>query len=252
MKLLGLTRVSLLGTLLVATIFAGGVIGIPRVGASPRAVILSPLDWIQPMPYVNDIVQFLTSNGFQVDVLRNEEVSVDFFRTELSNYRVIILRTDAYVWAHVVYWYLGELSTAENIAEHANDIGDRLLNFESFSAGFSDSFIREYYAPNRLPGSFVFVAASVSLVLSAVFREAGAQSFTGYWKPIDFAWGFYDYLTRLVMFFMAEQQMSVHEAVRAVVDIFMQRAYKVPEEAVLIPSLADIGNGAVTLYSLAG
>lgn len=241
-----------LSSLLIVSVFGAVSLTLPKAYAAPRAAILSPLEFIEPMAFLNDLTSLLTASGFAVDVLKNEQVTVDFFKTQLVNYKIIILRTEAYDWAHVTYWYLGEFTTSESPAKYAADIAAKRLNFASFTAGFTARFITDYYKSNPMPGSFVFMVASNSLLLASAFKTGGASVFVGYWKPLNFGFGLVDDLTKLVIFFMAKLQLSVRDAVRAVIDIFMQRAFRFPNETSAIPPLAYSGNGSQTLSTLAG
>jgi hypothetical protein len=248
-------RATTIATMLTVSLLISAVVGVltavPYVHAAPKAVILSPLEFIEPMAYVGQMKSLLTSAGFTVEFLVNEQVSVDFFKTQLSNYKIIILRTEAYEWAHITYWYLGEFTTYQSVAKYAADIAAKRLNFDSFKAGFALQFVKDYYKSNPLPGSFVFLVASNSLLLASTFKSVGAAVVAGYYRPLNFGFGLVDHLTQLVIYFMERQGLTVKDGIYAVVNIFMQRAYRVPSETNLIPPLSYIGNGAVTLDSLA-
>ena len=97
--------------------------------AQKQAVILDSLEKVYPMGlYGKLIVDQLQSVGYQVTVLKNGNVTLDFLVNQLNNYSVIIWRTDSYTWQHREFWYVGQLSNSPLQAEYSSDYAQGMIN----------------------------------------------------------------------------------------------------------------------------
>ena len=101
----------------------------PLFAAQPQktAVILDSLDKVYPMGlYGKLIIGQLQSVGYQVTILKNGNVTLDFLVNQLDNYSLVIWRTDSYTWQHREFWYVGQLSSSALQAEYASDFSQGL------------------------------------------------------------------------------------------------------------------------------
>ena len=170
-------------------------------GSTKRAVFLSPLeDWYQTWN-LDTYRSVIEKAGYQVDVFLNGEVSIAFLETGLSNYDLIILRTDSFAYEGADYYCAGDPVTPKSSATFASQI---LLQEVHVSAcvGFSTKFIQHNYPSGSLRG-LVYVLAPSSANLSYVFRSAGASVFIGYTMDFSLRWGRMDAMTQKYFSYLA-------------------------------------------------
>jgi len=177
--------------------------------STKRAVFLSPLEgWYQTWN-LDTYVSVLQKAGYQVDVFLNENVSIAFLETGLSNYDLIILRTDSFSYEGAQYFCAGDPVTPESPGTFAAQI---LLQEVHVSAcvGFSLNFIQHNYSPGSLHG-LVYVLASSAYQLSYAFHSAGASVFVGFGTDFSLRWGRMDAMTQKFFSYLADGY-SVNDA----------------------------------------
>lgn len=221
----------------------------PTASAAKRAVILSPLSWLYPIGYLGRLTSYLNSAGFTVDLIENQLVTVELFKHHLSDYNVIIWRTEAYEWNHKVFWYLGEFASPTSNDVYKDDIAAGRMDFHGFAAGIKWDFIAYYYGSSGLAGRLVYILASRSLDIGFGFLQAGAKDVIGYFGSISLQWGFGDFVTRLLFSYLS-QGLTVDAAVNKTIDFFTKMKLESQIDIVVIPPLYYTGDGSATLSSL--
>jgi hypothetical protein len=166
-------------------------------------------DWYQTYN-LDTYVSVLQKAGYQVDVFLNGNVSIAFLETSLSNYDLIIFRTDSFSYEGAQYFCAGDPVSPNTPAAFANQI---LLQEVQVSAcvGFSLKFIQHNYSPGSLHG-LVYVLASASYQLSYVLRSAGASVFLGFTMDFSVRWGRMDAMTQKFFSYLADGY-SVNDAI---------------------------------------
>ncbi len=247
MRKLSLASIILIGLLAISTIL---VASHPlNVSAAKRAVILSPLSWLYPVAYLSRVISILNYAGFTVDVIENQLVTVDLFRHQLSDYSLIIWRTEAYQWNHQVFWYLGELTSSTSDGTYSQDIAEGRMDFHGFAAGIKWDFINYYYGSSGLAGRLVYILASRSLDVGWGFLRAGARNVIGYYGSISLQWGFGDFVTRFIFNYLS-QGYTVDQTIKMTQDFFMNMQLESPIDTVVNPPLYYTGYSALTLSLL--
>jgi hypothetical protein len=155
--------------------------------APKRAVFLSPLEDWYPTWNLNEYVSTIEQAGYQVDVFLGENVSIAFLKTGLSDYDVIIFRTDSFTSEGVNYYCSGEPPTTAARKEYAVEASNQEIEVGA-CVGFSHVFIRNHYPEGSLRKGLVFVIDGYSADLSFAFLKAGAAAYMGYYdaRPLRF------------------------------------------------------------------
>jgi len=180
-------------------------------GTSKQAVFLSPLEKWMPTWRLDAYVSPLEHAGYHVDVLFNENVSVAFLRTGLSQYDLIVLRTDSFTREGLDFFCSGEPVTSQSRTVFANEISLHELEV-SACIGFSVAFLHHYYTQNSLREGLVYVLGGPSAELSSAFLEGGASAFIGYYEPYSVQWGRMDAYSQKLISYLS-QGYDVEDAV---------------------------------------
>jgi len=176
-------------TLLIFTAFAGSAFAAPMFAEETKqAVFLSPLESWRPTWNIEEFVSILNDAGYHVDVMLNDNASISFLRTELSNYDLIILRTDSFGHEGLDYFCSGDpirsdsrTALADAIAAHEIQVGACI--------GFSTIFIQNSYPSDSLRPGLVFAIGSDTSQLSSAFLLAGFSAFVGYYEWVSLGFG---------------------------------------------------------------
>ena len=203
----------LLVTLFVLTVIASASNGYAMplfADTSKRAVFLSPIEEWRSTWNLEEYVSLLESAGYQVDVLMNGNVSISFLKSGLSDYDIIILRTDSFYYEGFSYFCTGEPVTDNASETFAQEISNREIHVGA-CIGFSAEFIRLNYLENSLRPGLVFVIDGYSAELSSPFISAGASVYVGYYDAYPLGWGRIDALSIKWLSYLAKGN-SVKEA----------------------------------------
>ena len=202
------------------------VISPPLLAQSQKtAVILSSLDQVYPMGrYAKDITYYLTHAGYQVTMLTNANVTVDFLLTQLNNYSIVIWRTNTYNWKHIEYWYVGELATPALEIQYASDFAEGWMNGNAGILGVNLNFFSEHFTPGTLNNVKLMILISTdSDSFAEFFLSAGATTVIFANGAISLSYGEIDDLTNQVVAGLSTGQ-NVYTAVFGVVSPFIQNS----------------------------
>jgi len=196
-----------------------------RAQSQKTAVILSSLDQVYPMgQYAKDVTYYLTHAGYQVTMLTNSQVTVDFLLTQLNNYSIVIWRTNTYTWKHIEYWYVGELATPALEIQYASDFTEGWMNGNAGILGVSLNWFSEHFTPGTLSNVKLMILISTdSDSFAEFFLSAGATTVIFANGAISLSYGQIDDLTNQVVASLSIGQ-NVYNAVFGVVSPFIQSA----------------------------
>jgi ABC-type branched-subunit amino acid transport system substrate-binding protein len=191
--------------------------------AQKKAVILDSLEQVYPMGlYGKLIVGQLQSAGYQVTVLRNGNVTLDFLVNQLNNYSLILWRTDSYTWQHREFWYVGQLANSAVQAEYASDFAQGWINGNGGIMGVSLNFIMEHFPANSLTNvKLMLLIATDSNVFGPVFDTAGAKAIVYCNGEVSLSFSLIDDLAGMLMSYLVQGQ-TVYNAVYNTVSPFVQ------------------------------
>jgi len=147
-----------------------------------------------------DIVNDLKSIGYSVDVVTDNNVTVQFLKTAFSAYDVIILKMLAYKFNMRPYYLLtGEPVTPTANERYSEDIVAGHVDRSTQSVyGVSGQFFVKYYNGTVLKGKLIYVMAAESFLgVSDAFRTLGTEVFVGFTGPVYLNWGVGDAVTYL-------------------------------------------------------
>ena len=196
-----------------------------RAQGQKKAIILSSLEQVFPMgQYAEDMTYYLTHSGYQVTMLTNTQVTVDFLLTQLNNYSIVIWRTNTYNWKHVEYWYVGQLANSGVEQEYATDFANGWMNANAGILGISLNFFSEHFTSPILSNVKLMILISTdSDSFAQIFLKAGATTVIFANGPVDLSFGQTDDLTDQVVASLSMGQ-SVYNAVYGVVSPFAQNS----------------------------
>jgi hypothetical protein len=195
------------------------------VASSKSAVILSSLDQVYPMgQYAEYITRYLTHSGYQVTMLTNTQVTVDFLLTQLNNYSIVIWRTNTYTWKHIEYWYVGELASSQVETQYASDFVQGWMNGNAGILGVSTSFFSGHFTSGMLSNvKLMILISSDSNSFADYLLNAGATTVIFSNGAISLGFGEIDDLTNQVVAGLSMGQ-NVYTAVYGVVSPFVQNS----------------------------
>ena len=188
-----------------------------------KAVILDSLDKVYPMGlYGKLIIDQLQSVGYQVTLLKNGNVTLDFLVNQLNNYSLIIWRTDSYTWQHREFWYVGQLANSALQAEYASDFVQGWVNGNGGIVGVSLEFIMEHFPAKSLTNvKFMLLIATDSNVFGPVLVNSGVAALVYCNGPVSLSFSLIDDLAGQLMSYLVGGQ-SVYNAVYNTVSPFVQ------------------------------
>ena len=213
------------------------------------AVILSSLEQVYPMgQYATDITYYLTQLGYNVTMLTNTQVTVDFLLTQLNNYSIVIWQTNTYTWKHIEYWYVGELANSGVETQYATDFANGWMNGNAGILGVSLGFFSNHFTSGMLSNvKLMILIATDSDSFAGFFINAGATTAIFANGAVDLSFGQIDDLTTQVVagLFMGQ---NVYTAVYGVVSPFAQNSNpEDPLDSSYTPPFWYQGDGTLTL-----
>ncbi len=178
---------------------------------SKQAVFISPMESTRSTWNLEEYVSLLEGAGYEVDLVFDENASVTFFATALSNYDVVILRTDSFTREGFNFYCTGEPVTWGTRTTYAEEISARALD-AGVCLGFSMKFIDINYVPGSLRNGMVYVIDGYSADLAGAFLNAGSAVYVGYYDAYPLGWGRIDALSLKFLSYVTAGH-SVKEAV---------------------------------------
>lgn len=217
--------------------------------ASNRAVIISSLDEFSPMRKADllSLNSSLTKAGYTVTYLKDGAVTVNLLTTQLNDYQVIIWRTDAYVHAHTVYWYIGQEVSQASKQVYASDFTSDELDSTDGILGANVAFFSNHFNSNTLPNvKLMIIVSSMSSMLAPYFITAGVKTVIDFAGNIDLQFNWIDYLTTAIVRLLANGY-SVADAVSDTITPLLTMRLEDRLDAMQIPSVSYSGNYALTI-----
>ena len=219
-----------------------------RVGFSVgRALILSPVEDSHPFSELDDLMSDLTSVGYSVDVMNDSQVTVEFLKSGLRDYSIIVLRTESIEFEReALSFFTGDIVSEETIAEYQEEISDELVAYSSSKVfRVFPSFIEHFYAPNGLEGKLIYFFSAFSSSFSSSFMKAGVKVFIGYAGDVYLEWGIGDRATTSLFDFLCRGH-NVEASVRETKQLLNSRwGVSAP-----FNTISYVGDGALTITSI--
>ncbi len=221
-----------------------------QVRAQPqgKAVILSSLNQVAPIgPYLLWWEYELKHAGYQVTVLTDGAVKVDFLTTQLNNYDLVIWRTNRYTYRHNTYWYVGEVANSGTMNKYASDVAQGWLNGNAGVLGISVDFMNEHFTAGVLANvKLMLLISSESNLLADYFVTAGAKAVVSCNGLISLTFGLIDDQTTALLSYLAMGE-TVLQAVYDTVAPYAKTTYRDPLDTYSSPPFWFAGNGALTI-----
>jgi hypothetical protein len=230
------------------------LVALPLVATSPvraqytgQALILSSLEQYVPWRYLSTIESYLWSAGYNVTVLTDSEITVNFLTTKLNNYDVVIWRTNAYNWLHVNYWYVGELSNHATLTAYASDYQAGWLDNTNGILGISIDFISHHFGPGSLSHvKLMMMISSISIFVGQFLIKAGVKSFIDFYAGFSLQFDLIDYITAHIIRSLTSGK-NVGDSVTNTVSGFMNMKLADSLDQTYVPPVWYMGDGTVTL-----
>ncbi len=167
-------------------------------GLGGRALIISAQEFSLPSTRFVDVTNDLKTIGYSVDVVTDNNVTVQFLKTALIPYDVVILKMLAYKFGmHPYYLLTGEPVTPTGNTQYNEDIIAGNVDKSTQSVyGVDGQFFTKYYNATGLRGKLIYIMASESFLgISDAFKILGASVFIGFTGPVYLNWGLGDEVT---------------------------------------------------------
>jgi hypothetical protein len=195
--------------------------------------------------YAKDAIFYLRHVGYNVTYLTDGAVTVDFLLNRLTNYNVVIWRTDNFVWHHTTYWYVGEKANDGVENKYASNFTAGLMNANTGIVGIDAAFFSYYFRPNSLRGVgiMMFIASDGSTVAPILYGAgAAAVIFCNGYTSLQL--GLIDDLTVQIVSYLTQGE-SVYNAVYDTVSPFDQGQQV--EDTIYAPPFWFIGDAGLTI-----
>jgi len=221
--------------------------GITPVAAQRKALILSSLEQYTPMGYVGSIQRFLTSAGYEVTFVGGRNVTVSLLTTQLNNYDVIIWRTNAYEWAHVLYWYVGEIASQASLGTYAADFAAGWLDAHNGILGVSlDFFLNHFQAGSLSNVKVAILVASLASPIANALVSAGVRAVIDTFGIFSLYFNTLDYVIGTVVLYLSNGY-NVKDAVYSTITPYVNMVPRDPLDSVETPQIWFTGDGTATI-----
>ncbi len=195
----------------------------PRSQGQGHALLLSSLNETLPMGnYAKNTIFYLRHAGYNVTYLTDGAVTVDFLLNQLTNYSVVIWRSDTYNWHHTTYWYVGEKSNDGVQSKYASNFTAGWMNTNAGIVGVSAAFFSYYFHPSSLQGvGIMMFISSQGVDVAPMLHRAGATAviFCNGYTPLQL--GLIDELTVQIVSYLTQGE-SVYNAVYDTISPYSQ------------------------------
>jgi hypothetical protein len=169
-----------------------------------KALILSSVEKYVPTYYLSDIVYDLKYLGYNVTLLRDSQVTLNVLTTQLNNYDIIFWRTAAYNWAHINYWYVGQMADQATLQQYASDFSQGWADNTNGLLGVSIDFFFHHFPAGSLSNvKLAVLTASLSTFVANVFVAAGVKATIDYYGSFSLTFGTIDQVTLQIVAYLA-------------------------------------------------
>ena len=250
-----IVTIAILPMLALNQVFAIKVLTSPPIAPQQKApgqktaLILDPLEQVYPFGFYGKLItEQFQSAGYQVTILHDQNVTLDFFVNQMKNYNVILWRTDSYTWEHREFWYLGQLSNAAIQAEYSSDFAQGWINGNAGHIGISLDFIIEHFPAQSLPNTMLMLLISTdSNAYAPTFITAGATAVVYCIGQVSLSFSNIDDLTGQLTSYLTQGQ-NLYNAVYNSVSPFVQNTQtEDPLDSSYPPPFWFLGNSTLTL-----
>jgi hypothetical protein len=180
---------------------------------------------LDPLPgevFTSQCVELFESAGFEVDVLKGEEVSVAGIKRISGGYRIVIFRVHSTIYHGKVWFFTGERYrqgryVLEQLSEEVHPARPSQGSDYLFAVGCD--FVL-HYLEDRFDGSLVVVMGCDGLSyhdLARAFEEVGASAYVSWDGPVSL--GHTDEATLAMFRGLVDGGMCLREAVRYSMDL---------------------------------
>ena len=223
----------------------------PRALAKNQALLLSSLNETNPMGYyAKDTIFYLRKAGYNVTYLTDGAVTVDLLLNRLTNYNVVIWRTNSFTWRHVTYWYVGEKINDGVEEKYASNFTAGWMNANTGIVGVSVDFFAFYFRPDTLHGvGILMFMASDGNAVAPILYGAGVSAVIFCNGSISLQFGLVDDLSVQIVSYLAQGE-SVYYAVYDTVSPFsqgQQMQLKDPLDTTYAPPFWFFGDSTLTI-----
>ena len=172
-------------------------------GTTKQAIFISPLETSMSTWAIESQILQLERAGYHVDVVLDGNATISFFETGLSNYDLIVLRTDAFTWEGLRYYCAGDHPDNKARAALSGMIALKEVQVAA-CVGFNMLFLRHYYPAGSLRSGLVIMPSSFSAEIASVFLQAGAAAFIGYNEGHCMQWGYLDSFSLKILYYLSK------------------------------------------------
>lgn len=212
-----------------------------------KALIISSLEKYVPMGYKASIQLMLNSAGYQVTIVKDTDVTLNFLTTQLNNYDLVIWRTNIYEWAHITYWYVGELSNSATLQAYAGDLAARRLDNTNGILGVSEGFFRFHWSAGSLSNvKLAILVASSSYAIAFALVAAGVKSVIEYFSTFSLTFAYIDYTTWLMIRYLTTGN-TVKDAVYNTIARFQEARVRDPLDSKYLPLIWYMGDSTLAI-----
>jgi hypothetical protein len=199
------------------------------------------------MGYSKTVKNYLASAGYNVTFVSDAAVTLDLLTTQLAGYDLIIWRTNAYDWAHTIYWYVGELSNQATLAKYGSDYASGALDNTNGILGVSVDFFNNHFSAGYLGNvKLVVLVSSLSVSIAQFFIRAGVKIAIEFTDAITLYNDMIDYFTALVFSNLASGW-TVQDSVDTPVTHFRDLKLHDDLDSNYIPPISWTGDGTLTI-----
>jgi small basic protein len=213
-----------------------------------KAVILSSLDNLVPMGiYRTLITRQLERTGYNVTFFANNAVTIDFLLNQLSDYDLVLWRTNVYNINHVQYWFVGEAYSPAMEQKYASDIAAGWIDVNAGIVGVSIGFFSNHFASASLGNvRLAVLISSKSNEIAPMLIRAGVGAVVFCDGYITLMFGTIDSYTGLLMSKLVSGQ-TVLDAVFNTVSPFSRDQPKDPLDSNYVPPFWFVGDSTLTI-----
>jgi hypothetical protein len=212
-----------------------------------RVLILSSLERYVPMGQSDSVKKYLESAGYGVTFLADASVTLDVLTKQLSGYDIVIWRTNAYDWNHVMYWYVGELDNRATREHYSSDFDAGWADNTNGILGVSVDFFMHHFSPGSLGNIKLAILVSTdSAFVGSPFLKGGVKSTIDYYQPISLSFDTTDYVVTMIVRYLSNGN-TVKDSVWEVVSAFLYARHSDPLDEAYVPPVWWMGDGTVTI-----
>ena len=230
------------------------IVSLPILGLTPvsaqaqgKALIISSLEKYVPMGYATQVESYLISAGYQVTFVKDTDVTINFLTTQLNKYDLIIWRTNVYSWDHTTYWYVGETSKTATLQAYAADFAAGLIDNTNGILGVSEGFFRRHFTSGSLSNvKLAILISSSSFSIAMVLLNAGVKSIIDYYGSFSLTFDMIDYVTRLVVKYLASG-VTVKDSVWNTISRFLNQRMEDPLDSSYLPPIWWMGDSTLKI-----